>query len=62
MPETREDAWERERLLESLEAYRRGLSDAPLLRKWGFAQKPLTAQKVCLLHKKSVQNQCSYVD
>ncbi len=34
MPETREDAWERERLLESLEAYRRGLSDAPLLRKW----------------------------
>ena len=27
-------SWERERLLESLEAYRRGLSDAPLLRKW----------------------------
>ena len=45
MPETREDAWERERLLESLEAYRRGLSDAPLLRKWsggpaGAADRP----------------------
>ena len=26
--------WEREQLLESLESYRRGLSDAPLLRKW----------------------------
>ena len=38
MPETREDAWERERLLESLEAYRRGLSDAPLLRKWSGGQ------------------------
>ena len=29
-----ETLWERERLLESLEAYQRGLSDAPLLRKW----------------------------
>lgn len=29
-----ETPWERERLLESLEAYQRGLSDAPLLRKW----------------------------
>lgn len=29
-----EISWERERLLESLEAYRRGLSAAPLLRKW----------------------------
>ena len=38
MPETREDAWERERLLESLEAYRRGLSDAPLLCKWSGGQ------------------------
>ena len=38
MPKTREDAWERERLLESLEAYRRGLSDAPLLRKWSGGQ------------------------
>lgn len=28
----------REGLLESLEAYRRGLSDAPLLRKWGAAE------------------------
>ena len=27
-------SWGRERLLEALEAYRRGLGDAPLLRKW----------------------------
>jgi HK97 family phage prohead protease len=27
--------WDRERLLEALETYRRGLSDAPLLQKWG---------------------------
>jgi hypothetical protein len=27
--------WSRDRLLESLEAYWRGLSDAPLLHKWG---------------------------
>ena len=26
--------WERERLLEALDAYQRGLSDAPLLHKW----------------------------
>ena len=31
---THQDLRERERLLESLETYRRGLSDAPLLRKW----------------------------
>jgi HK97 family phage prohead protease len=30
-----EISWGRERLLESLEAYRCGLSDAPLLHKWG---------------------------
>ena len=29
-----EYAWEREHFLESLDAYKRGLSDAPLLRKW----------------------------
>ncbi len=34
MPELDEGSWGRERLLESLDAYRRGLSDAPLLRKW----------------------------
>ena len=28
------EQWERERLLESLDSYRRGLSDAPYLRKW----------------------------
>ncbi len=32
-----EPPWERERLLESLESYRRGLADAPLLRKWSGA-------------------------
>ena len=34
-PDLKESSWERERLLESLESYRRGLSDAPLLHKWG---------------------------
>ena len=34
LPGTLESSWERERLLEALDAYRRGLSDAPLLRKW----------------------------
>ena len=33
-PAPGETSWERARLLESLESYRRGLSDAPLLRKW----------------------------
>lgn len=28
------DSWYRERLLEALEAYRRGVGEAPLLRKW----------------------------
>ena len=28
------DSWERERLLEALDAYRRGIADAPVLRKW----------------------------
>lgn len=31
---SRESSWEREHFLESLDAYKRGLSDAPLLRKW----------------------------
>ncbi len=30
--------WERERLLEALDAYQRGLSDAPLLHKWTESQ------------------------
>ena len=34
LPETGESSWERERLLEALEAYRRGWSEPPLLRKW----------------------------
>jgi hypothetical protein len=38
LAELEEVSWGRERLLESLEAYRRGLSDAPLLRKWGEGQ------------------------
>jgi HK97 family phage prohead protease len=33
-----EGEWERERLLEALETYRRGLSDAPLLHKWGAGE------------------------
>ena len=28
------DEWQRERLLEALDAYSRGIADAPLLRKW----------------------------
>lgn len=31
------DQWQRERLLEALDAYSRGMSDAPLLRKWNGA-------------------------
>ena len=38
MPELDEGSCGRERLLESLDAYRRGLSDAPLLRKWSQAE------------------------
>ena len=38
MPELDESSWGRERLLESLDAFRRGLSDAPLLRKWSEGQ------------------------
>lgn len=34
MPELVENSWSRERLLESLESYRCGLSEAPLLQKW----------------------------
>ena len=34
MPELVENSWNRERLLESLESYRCGLSEAPLLQKW----------------------------
>ena len=34
MPQPEGISWERERLLEALEAYRNGLGDAPLLRKW----------------------------
>ena len=30
-------SWDRERLLEALDAYRRGVGDAPLLRKWNEA-------------------------
>ena len=30
--------WERERLLEALDAHQRGLSDAPLLHKWTESQ------------------------
>ncbi len=32
------ELWERERLLEALDAYQRGLSDAPLLHKWTESQ------------------------
>ena len=32
-----DDSWERERLLEALDAFHRGVSDAPLLRKWSEA-------------------------
>ncbi len=33
-----ESSWERERLMESLEAYRCGLTDAPVLHKWNRAE------------------------
>ena len=43
-------SWDRERLLEALDAYRRGLGDAPLLRKWNEAgpsrEEPGPAQRI----------------
>ena len=33
-PDSERGSWQRERLLESLEAYRRGLAEAPVLRRW----------------------------
>ena len=46
LPGMRESSWERERLLEALDAYRRGLSDAPLLRKWNGGGLELARQQV----------------
>ena len=46
LPGTMESSWERERLLEALDAYRRGLSDAPLLRKWNGGGLELARQPV----------------
>ena len=48
-----ESSWERERLLEALDAYRRGLSDAPLLRKWnggglGMARQSVPGERMAL--------------
>ena len=37
MPDVTQNSWERERLLEALEAFHRGVGDAPLLRKWSDA-------------------------
>ena len=34
MPELSGETWQRDRLLEALDAYHRGLGDAPLLHKW----------------------------
>ena len=53
LPGTMENSWERERLLEALDAYRRGLSDAPLLRKWnggglGLAWQPVPGEGMAL--------------
>ena len=62
LPGMRESSWERERLLEALDAYRRGLSDAPLLRKWngggleldsdsgrlGMARQPVPGERTAL--------------
>ena len=44
MPELVENSWNRERLLESLESYRCGLSEAPLLRKWSDREPQSEAQ------------------
>ncbi len=38
MSQSADGPWHRERLLESLEDYRRGLTEAPVLHKWGPAQ------------------------
>ena len=34
MNSIRAESWQRERLLEALDAYQRGLGDAPVLHKW----------------------------
>ena len=44
MPQLVESAWSRERLLESLESYRRGLSEAPLVEKWSDREPRSEAQ------------------
>ena len=44
MPELVENSWNRERLLESLESYRCGLSEAPLLQKWSDREPQPEAQ------------------
>ena len=44
MPERVENSWSRERLLESLESYRCGLSEAPLLQKWSDQEPQSEAQ------------------
>ena len=36
------DSWERERLLEALDDFQRGIGDAPLLRKWNETRQPET--------------------
>ena len=46
LPGRMESSWERERLLEALDAYRRGLSDAPLLRKWNGGGLGMARQQV----------------
>ena len=40
MQEQAGNSWERERLLEALESYRRGMSQAPVLRKWSEGGPP----------------------
>ena len=37
---TEVETWERDRLMEALESYKRGLSDAPYLRKWSDKLSP----------------------
>lgn len=36
------DSWERERLLEALDTFQRGIGEAPLLRKWNETRQPDT--------------------
>ena len=58
------DSWHRERLLEALENFRKGLGDAPLLRKWSESGCPPASSdsaSASLILKEDQANSMSFV-